>query len=213
TAQERGEGTADQATQAQLDRKLPELKFDAIPFADVIDFLRDVTGANIEVRWRTLEAAGIDRNTPVTIRLRDVRFSKALSSILGDVGGGTVKIGYTVGEGVITISTEEELSKDTLTRVYDIRDLIIEIPDFNQAPTSNLQNQSSQASGAGGGGGGGGSLFGGGGGGSNQDTTNQRTRQQLVEDITKLITETVAPDSWRDAGGTIGSVRELSGQL
>ena len=144
TAQERGEGTADQATQAQLDRKLPELKFDAIPFADVIDFLRDVTGANIEVRWRTLEAAGIDRNTPVTIRLRDVRFSKALQSILGDVGGGTVKIGYTVGEGVITISTEEELSKDTLTRVYDIRDLIIEVPDFRDAPTFNLQNQSNQ---------------------------------------------------------------------
>src|SRR5439155_4614282 len=90
---------------------------------------------------------------------------------------------------------------------------IIEVPDFNQAPTFNLQSQSNSASGAGGGGGGGGSLFGGGGGGSSQDTTNQRTRQQLVEDITKLITETVAPDSWRDAGGTIGSVRELSGQL
>ena len=215
TANERGQGTADAATQAQLDRKLPELRFDAIPFSDVVDFLRDVTGANIEVRWRTLEAAGIDRNTPVTIRLRDVRFSKALQSILADVGGGTVKIGYTVGEGVVTISTEEELSKDVLTRVYDIRDLIIEVPDFNQAPTFNLQNQSSNTSGQGGGGGGGQSLFGGGGGGSggSQDSTNQRTRQQLVEDITKLITDTVSPDSWRDAGGTIGSIRELSGQL
>src|SRR5439155_2391569 len=34
-----------------------------------------------------------------------------------------------------------------------------------------------------------------------------------VEEITALITQTVAPDSWRDAGGTIGSVRELQGQL
>src|SRR5439155_6731356 len=33
-AQERGEGTADQATQAQLERKLPELRFDNIGFAD-----------------------------------------------------------------------------------------------------------------------------------------------------------------------------------
>src|SRR6185503_19872463 len=124
--------------------------------SDVIDFLRDVTGANIFVNWRALEAAGIDRNTPVTARLRDVKFSKALQTILSDVGGGTVKLGYTIDEGVITISTDEDLSKNVVTRVYDIRDLIIEVPDFNQAPTFNLSNQSNQTSGQGGGGGGGG---------------------------------------------------------
>ena len=48
-AAEQGRGTADQATQAQLDKKLPELNFNAIPFSDVVDFLRDVTGANIAV--------------------------------------------------------------------------------------------------------------------------------------------------------------------
>ena len=35
----------------------------------------------------------------------------------------------------------------------------------------------------------------------------------MIDDIKKLITDTVAPDSWRDAGGTIGSIQELSGQL
>ena len=38
-------------------------------------------------------------------------------------------------------------------------------------------------------------------------------RQDLVDAITKLITDTVAPDSWRDVGGSVGSMRELSGQL
>ncbi len=212
TAQEQGRGQADQATQAQLDKKLPELNFQAIGFSDVVDFLRDVTGANIFVNWRALEAAGIDRNTPVTARLRDIRFSKALTTILSDVGGGTVKLGYTIDEGVITISTDEDLSKNTLTRVYDIRDLIIEVPDFTNAPTFNLQNQQGQASGAGGGGGSSQSLFGGSGSGGTGEQQ-QRTRQQLVEDITKLITDTVSPDSWRDAGGTVGSIRELQGQL
>src|SRR5205823_2704513 len=74
--------------------------------------------------------------------------------------------------------------------------------------------RSSDLSGGGGGGGGGQSLFGGGGGGAGGAGAEQQvTRQQLVDNITKLITETVAPDSWRDAGGTVGSVRELSGQL
>jgi general secretion pathway protein D len=216
TALEPGHGQADQATQALLDRKLPELNFQAIGFSDVIDFLRDVTGANIFVNWRALEAAGIDRNTPVTSRLHDIRFSKALQTILSDVGGGTVKLGYTVDEGVITISTDEDLSKNVLTRVYDIRDLIIQVPDFNNAPTFDLQNQTNQTSGGGGGGGGSGgqSLFGGSGSGGNEnDQQNQVTRQQLVDNITKLITDTVAPDTWRDAGGTVGSLRELQGQL
>ena len=40
-----------------------------------------------------------------------------------------------------------------------------------------------------------------------------RTREELIEEITTLIPETVAPDSWRDNGGTVGSIRELQGQL
>ena len=67
---ERGENKEDRAVQAQLDRPLPELQFDGVGFSDVIDFLRDVSGANIFVNWKSLEAAGVDRNAPVTARLR-----------------------------------------------------------------------------------------------------------------------------------------------
>src|SRR6201999_3081572 len=63
--------------------------------------------------------------------------------------------------------------------------------------------------GGGGGGGGGNGLFQGEAGKEKAGPT----RQELVEQITKLITDTVAPESWRDSGGTIGSIRELQGQL
>ena len=141
-AMERGEGQQDAVVQAQLDKRLPELRFDAVGLTDVIDFLRDVSGANIFVNWRALEGATIDRNAPVTARLRDVPFRKALDIILQDVGGGTVKLAYTVDEGVITISTAEDLSGNTLTRVYDIRDLILQVPDFTDAPNFSLQSTS-----------------------------------------------------------------------
>ncbi|HZZ43499.1 MAG TPA: hypothetical protein VFE58_11225 [Tepidisphaeraceae bacterium] len=208
---EHGGSEEDAAVQAQLDHRIPEVRFDAIPFSDVVDFLRDITGANIDVHWRTLEAAGVDRNTAVTTRLRDVRFSKALESILRDVGGGTVTLSYTVDNGVITISTAEDLSKNTTTRVYDIRDLIVDVPDFF-GPQFDIQS----ASQSGQGGGGGQSPF--------QQQNQQQTqvdqttgknpvREARITEITSLIEETVAPDSWRDAGGTVGSLRELSGQL
>jgi general secretion pathway protein D len=182
-----------------------------VAFSDVIDFLRDVTGANLFVNWRALETAGIDKAAPVTARLRDVKFSKALTTILNDVGGGTVKLAYTIDEGVITISTEEDLSKNVVTRVYDIRDLIINIPDFNNAPDFNI-TQANTGGGRGGGGGGGQSLFGGGGG-QGQEENAGPTRQELVDSIIKLIQDTVASESWKDNGGTVGSLRELSGQL
>ncbi|MGB7158913.1 MAG: hypothetical protein WBD40_12645, partial [Tepidisphaeraceae bacterium] len=207
TSGEIGGGGTDAATQLLLDRPLPELKLDNIPFTDVVDALRDITGANIFVNWRALEAEGVDRAAPVTARLRNIKFSKALDTILADVGGGTVNLGYTIDEGVITISTETDLAQNTLTRVYDIRDLIIEIPDFDDAPDFQLQ-QTTQA-GRGGGGGGGQSLFGGQGG-TEEEATD---RQALITEITELIQETVDPDSWREAGGSVGSIRVLGGNL
>jgi hypothetical protein len=40
-----------------------------------------------------------------------------------------------------------------------------------------------------------------------------RTRQEVIDELTRLITEAVAPDTWRDAGGSVGSMREFGGRL
>jgi len=217
-AAERGINSEERAVQAQLDRKLPEVKFDGVGFSDVIDFLRDVSGANIFVNWKALEAAGIDKNAPVTARLFNVKFSKALQVILDSVSTAQAKVGYTIDDGVITISSGDDLNKNVLTRVYDIRDLIINVPDFTDAPKFDLnsatqQSQAGTGGGSGGGGGGGGSQSGLFGGGTATAKETGKTRDQLVDDITKLIQETVASDSWKETGGQVGAIKELSGQL
>jgi general secretion pathway protein D len=224
---ERGVKEVDQTVQAQLERKLPEINFNGNNFVDVIDFLRDVTSANLFVNWRALETAGITKEAPVTARLKDVKFSKALKTILDDVGGGTVKLSYTIDEGVITISTADDLAKNTATRTYDIRDLLVDVPDFDQVPDLSLLATSTGGTGGGGGGGGGGGRGGGGGGGgggqglfggqglnqNGQGGAKTMTREERVDAIVKLIQETVDPNSWRDNGGQVGAVKELSGQL
>ncbi|HEV8604362.1 MAG TPA: hypothetical protein VGQ99_03290 [Tepidisphaeraceae bacterium] len=236
---ERRGGTEDLQVQAVLDRRLPEIRFDAVALGDVVDFMRDVTGANIFVNWRTIEAAGVEKTAPVSARLHDIKFSKALTTILSDVGGGAVKLGYTVDDGVITISTAEDLNKNTAINVYDIRDLLVIAPDFDQPPDFSLAT-SGQGGGRGGGGGGGGRGGGGGGGGrgggggggrggggggggggglfgggqttGNQQNNAQRT-DELVQEIQNLIKETVDRESWIDNGGKFGSLKFLSGQL
>ena len=165
------------AVQAQLDRALPEVTFDGVALSDVLDFLRDITNANLFVNWRALEGAGIDRNATVSARMKNVKFGKALQIILDGVGGKKGKLGFEVDEGVITISTTEDLGLNYHTRAYDVRDLL-------------------QAKPAGAGGGGGGGA------GADRAAT-----------LAKLITGSVAPQSWRDKGGSVGMLRELPGRL
>ena len=224
-ANEHGAGDSEANTIRQLARVLPTVQFDAIGFSDVVDFLRDISGANIFVNWKVLEAAGIDRNTPVTANVHNVKFSKALDLILESVGGGQTKLGYTVDEGVFTISTQEDLGKNVVIRVYDIRDLLVSMPDFTDAPQLSLSQNQSQGGGGGGtalgqGGGGGGiqqssTLFGQGQGQNNQNRDSGPTRQELVDSIQKLIEDNVATETWKDNGGSVGSLRvfDPSGQL
>jgi type II secretory pathway component GspD/PulD (secretin)/tetratricopeptide (TPR) repeat protein len=211
-AAERGEDEENAALHAQLERHLPDLRFNANSLSDVIDFLRDATGTNIYVDWPALERASIARDAPVTAKLHDIKFSKALELIFKSVEGEDEdkKLGYTLDEGVITISTKKELSKNTITRRYDINDLLFVAPDYNNAPDLSLQNASQGQSGGGGGGGGntggGQSLF-------NNTTTSNNNPQQAstdranrVDEIKKFITDNVDTTTWKDNGGDVGSI-------
>jgi tetratricopeptide (TPR) repeat protein len=199
-ARERG-GSTDAAVESMLAKQLPELRFDGVPLVDVVEFLRDTTQANIFVNWSAIEGAGIDKNTPITTRLKNVRFSKVLGIVLDSAGGGIIRLGYTIDDGVITISTQEDLAKNVSTRTYDIRDLLVNISNF-QAPSFTPSS--------GGEGSGGGELF------ATTDTNQQdqdTERDTIVEQITQLITDTIATDTWKVNGGLVGAVQELGGQL
>src|SRR5262245_52699377 len=73
-----------------LNRNLPTLNFSGVALGDAIDFLRDVSNANIHVDWRALEAAGVGKDTVVNMRLRSVSMRKALTLLLNEAGGGSL---------------------------------------------------------------------------------------------------------------------------
>jgi hypothetical protein len=112
------------AAEAQLELRLPPIKFDAVGLNDVVDFLRDVNGANIFVNWKALEGAGIDRQVPVTVNLHNVKFGKALRIILDSLSSEKAKLTFKVDSGVIAISTASELFGEPLSRAYDVKFLL-----------------------------------------------------------------------------------------
>ncbi len=190
--QSQQDSAANRTARARLADDLKEISADQQGLEKVINFLRDNTGTNIFVNWKALEAAGLDRNTPVSVSLRDVPFSKALTTILASVGG-TANLSYTVDDGVITISTRDDLVASVPPRVatYDIRDLLIQ-PDNSIPPSLDISTASQSASGSGGGGGQ--SLFGNT---QTQQNAPNMDRDVIVKGITDAIIQTVAPETWR----------------
>ncbi|GAB4186323.1 MAG: hypothetical protein Kow00105_00830 [Phycisphaeraceae bacterium] len=211
-----GETEADRETANRLKQAVP-INFEANRLANVIDYLRNTTGANFFVNWPVLEAAGVDQDTLITLNLTNVPAEQALELVLRQVGSEFDPIGYSIIDGIVTISTVRDLSRTTDTRVYDIRDLLVQVPNFTNAPSFDLNealsNTNSGGSGGGGGGGGGGgqSIFG--------DTDDEEdeelpTRQELIDQITTLITETVGDfNEWSINGGDVSSLDELNGNL
>lgn len=72
----------DAPSRTLFDRALPEVRFDGVGLGDVLEFMKDVSGAPINVDWKALETAGVDRNDKVTVRLYNVAFGQAMRLIV-----------------------------------------------------------------------------------------------------------------------------------
>ena len=199
-----GETEVDRRVREKLKQAIP-VNFEGNRLENVIEYLRNVTGVNIVVNWRALEGAGIEPGTTVTLQLSSVPADKAIDLILEYVGGDLVPLGYTVDAGVVTISTQENLGKITHIRTYDIRDLVVQAPNFDQAPSFDLVEVTRAP--ASGGGGNQQSLF------EDDDEENDLSRGEMIGQIQDLVRDTVDPDNWRSAGGLVSSMSELNGTL
>jgi hypothetical protein len=195
---------ATNTTRHALERPLPDVKFNATPLSDVLDFLADSTESNMSVDWKALDAAHVAKDTPMTLRMSTgVALHKVLSMVLNQAAGNGVLTFY-VSEGVIEITSQEASDKVLYSRVYPIQDLLFQPTDYNNAPDLSLQSasqgQSAGGSGGGSGSGGGQSLFNNTG--SSTDTNAKNSQADRAQEIIKLITDTVKPELWQANGGT-----------
>jgi hypothetical protein len=101
-----------------------DLKLNDTSITDAIDKLRDMTPAQIFVNWKALEAAGVRRDAPVSLRVRNVHASTALDLLLRMASPEGPRLGWMIDNGVVTISTADDLAKNVMVRVYDVRDLL-----------------------------------------------------------------------------------------
>jgi len=193
---------------ALLERKRVPVKFVDTPLASAISFLNAVTQLNFDVDWEKLTETGIDRETQISLELTNVPVRTVLERVLEkaskDSGSGAA---YTINDGVIMISTREAINKIKSLQIYDIRDLLIEVPNWTGAPEFDLQSVLQNQ----GGGGGGQSPFR-----ENQegeDDANRRTLEERTQDLITIITTNIDEQGWLENGGDVGYIQQLQGSL
>lgn len=98
--------------------------FDGEQLGHVIDDLRQLNDINLIANWMALEAVGIESDNKVALKLNRASLAQVLDVLTDIMGGSETEICWEVDRDAIRISTAEDMSRHTVSRIYDVSDLI-----------------------------------------------------------------------------------------
>ncbi|MCC6971054.1 MAG: hypothetical protein IT434_12620 [Phycisphaerales bacterium] len=179
---------------------------------DVMKFFGEVTGADIEVLWTDEQnTTGLDKETIINLKSNGASALKLMERVLEKAQGGTTQGENTwqlTDSGSFQVGPKVRLNAYKRLEIYDIADLIVDIPQYSNVPQFDL-SAALQSSGQGGGSGQ--SPFQSGN--QQNQATNFGDRTQKTGDLVTLIQELVEPEHWVDNGGTGGTIRPFQSTL
>lgn len=176
---------------------------------DVMKFLTEVTGADIEPLWKTDLEDGLDPEMLITMNVRGAAALTMLERVLErastEWGANSWQM---TPYGALEVGPKARLNNSKRVEMYDINDLLFVLPVFNNSPQIDLQQVLQQ--GQQGGGGGGQSPF-------QQNDQNQEIeaipKEERAREIIEILTTLVESEQWQENGGEGGSIRYYQGHL
>lgn len=194
-------------------RQVDAFDFDAVGLADVLGFLRDVSDVNFHIHWQSMEAVGVTKDTPVSVKASNITIERALDLVTDQVSGtlSTMeKIYWIVDAGVVMIGTGEKLNTGISTRVYGVGDVLMVTESFvGPRMELDISTGSGGSSSSGGGGGGGSSIF------ENEPTTQGPSRAELrkknEDALLEIVKVTIGEEWWHPNGK--GTIKLLGNKL
>ena len=172
-------------------------------FEDVVRFVTEVSGVDIEVKWMDdISAIGLDPDALITLNLRNQTLLSLLERAAQRAGGDFDRPTWQMTpEGVFEIGPRSRLNETRYLRTYDVQDLLFVVPSFREVPDLDL----------------GAIQQGGGGGGQTAPMESVQgegmTRRERAERLVEIIISNIETDQWIDNGGDGASISELSGTL
>lgn len=169
-----------------LAQVLPVVRMKGVRLEDAIDRLRDQTGINLFVDWSRLGSEGTaGRELNVDVDVRGVSLADALTLVLRSAGDG---IDWGIEGGVVVVTAGYTVVRPI--RVYDVRDVI----DGDVAQRVALDGPPATVP-------------------AENERRAKVAREEFAARLQDLLIASVAPESWREVGGSIGWVQELNGRL
>jgi hypothetical protein len=102
-----------------------ELEFADQPLADVVEYLKERHGIEIQLDNRALADAGLGSDAPITRNLKGVSLRSALRLTLGELD-----LTYVIRDEVLLITSNTEAENLLSTRVYPVADLVVPVPSL-----------------------------------------------------------------------------------
>ncbi len=177
------------------------IEFDQTELSDVIVFFRETTGLNIYVQWSSLEELGISRETPVTLKVSGLRLAKVLTMVVDQLSTSRDKLSrvyWVVDGGVVKIASGASLNTQLRTRIFDVADLLMAVPNFS-APAVGTGGSNSTT----------GNTGSGSSGRDGDDSSAQR--EKTAETLVEIVKQSIGEEMWHPIGK--GSVRIHNNRL
>ncbi len=103
-----------------------DVKFADRPLSEVVDVLSELAGVPIVLDPVGMAAEGVTSETPVTMRLNgQITLRSALNLILEPL-----RLSYVIQNEVLRVTSEQTRDSNVYTKVYNVADLVIPIPNF-----------------------------------------------------------------------------------
>lgn len=190
-----------------------DLDFKNVPLSEVLGFIRTWSEVNMDINWKSLEPSGIAADLAITLQAKGVSPGRALDLVLAQANGNKGKFErayWVLSDGVVTIASGSALNNDIIVHVYDVRDLLMVIPDFEGPRLASSGNVASSDSK----GGKSASIWQDSGSNSSQARTGPdlaEQREQVRKKLLSAVRDSIGEDMWQPDGK--GSIRILNGKM
>lgn len=170
---------------------------------DVLAHLEAITPIRFEPMWADRQDAGLDPESLVSLDLTQRPLLETLERLIEQIGDDFSRAAWQIGDdGRVQIGPKSRLNQRTEIVFYDLHDLVLDIPQFVNVPTIDLQAAMQQGAG------------------SSQppfsdpgDEPKTELSRAGAEEIADLVALFVEPEQWRHNGGEGAMMRIWNQQL
>jgi|GEM_PF-4656811 len=177
-------------------RAAPEIA-GSVSLRDALAALSKSSGVSIRGLWKgTVADSGLDADRKLRIEGSISSCAALLEAIVDKVSQPSDPVMWQCTASGLEVGPRSLLwrEKAMQVRVYEVKDLLLRVPNFRSSGVPTASGGSS--AGSGGGSGGSGTA-----GGNTTDTDADAKRQLRVDELMRLIQTTVQPAAWADQGG------------